>query len=268
MDYREFLRDFYQDRKNRFSYFSYRFIGSKVGLDPGYVVKLFQGKVHIADKTITRFSELCHFIDKERVYFEVLVPFTKAKSEKEIKFYYERLLQAKSLSVACVDKERFEFYQKWWYSAIRSLIGIEGFSGDYRTLAKRLTPAITPTEAKQGVTLLLKLGMIKQTPSNTYELTDSFITTGDRWQGLAVRDFQRETIRLAGESLDRHNKDLRDISTVTLSVDKKDLPEIRERVKEFRRSLLSFVNESMEQNEVYQLNVQLFPLTTPRESEG
>ena len=76
-----------------------------------------------------------------------------------------------------------------------------------------------------------------------------------------MRDFQAETLRLARESLERHPKEERDISTVTLAVSRRALPELKERIAEFRKSLLGMVKESPDYDEVYQFNVQLFPVT-------
>ncbi len=60
LDYRVFLRDFYEFRKEEDPFFSYRFIARKVGLDHGYIIKLLQEKVHIAEKYIDKFAVICH----------------------------------------------------------------------------------------------------------------------------------------------------------------------------------------------------------------
>jgi uncharacterized protein (TIGR02147 family) len=98
-----------------------------------------------------------------------------------------------------------------------------------------------------------------------YRVTDRFVTTNRQWRSLAVKAFQAETIKLALESLDRHARPRRDISTVTVSIAEKDLPTLRERIAEFRNDILKMAEASAETDSVYQLNVQLFPLS---EDEG
>ena len=126
------------------------------------------------------------------------------RSEKQIRHYYERLIDAKALAVKTLDKEQYEFYQSWHYSAVRSLIGIEGFDGDYRRLAARLSPPITAREARAAVGLLLKLGLVQCDDKGHYILTERYISSGEPWRTIAVKTFQRQAIALAGESLDRH----------------------------------------------------------------
>ena len=69
LEYRQFLRDFYEDKKAEDGYFSYRYISKKVGLDHGYLIKVFQEKVHIAVKHINKFSKLCKLTPKETEEF-------------------------------------------------------------------------------------------------------------------------------------------------------------------------------------------------------
>ena len=66
---------------------------------------------------------------------------------------------------------------------------------------------------------------------------------------------------MAGESLERHVKELRDISTVTVAVNHNDLEEIKERAREFRQSILQLNTEEKELDVVYQVNLQVVPLT-------
>jgi uncharacterized protein (TIGR02147 family) len=260
LDYRFYLRDFYEAQKKGKVYFSYRYISGKVGLDAGYLVKILQGKLHVPEKYIDAFCALCKFSKKENAYFRALINFNKAKSESQIKVHFEKLLTFKSPEKQRLDKFQYEYYRKWYYTAIRSLIGIVRFSGDNDSLSRMLTPPVSPREVKKAVALLEKLGLIRKNASGAFTLTDTFVTTGASWRSLAIKDFQRETIRLAAESLDRHNREDRDISTVTVAVNKKDLAELKARIAEFRDAILKLAENSSDPDGVFQLNVQLFPM--------
>jgi uncharacterized protein (TIGR02147 family) len=260
LDYRQYLRDFYEEQKKTTSYFSYRYVSRKVGLDAGYLVKVLQGRLHIPEKYIEAFCSLCTFSKKESSYFKTLINFNRAKSESQIKICFEKLMSFKSPGKNLVDKLQYEYYRKWYYSAIRSLVGIVSFSGDNTALSRMLTPHVSPREVKKAIKLLENLGLIRKDKSGVYSLTDTFVTTGESWRSLAIKDFQRETIRLAGESLDRHQKEDRDISTVTVAINKKDLTEAKARIADFRDTIFKLAENSNGPDSVFQLNVQLFPL--------
>jgi uncharacterized protein (TIGR02147 family) len=109
----------------------------------------------------------------------------------------------------------------------------------------------------------MNLGMIIRHPDGSYLAGERFVTTGEKWTSAAVASFQKETMRLAAESIDRHPRELRDISTLTVGVNVKDLPEIKERLRELRQSILNMKTENEEADCVYQINMQVIPLTLP-----
>jgi uncharacterized protein (TIGR02147 family) len=68
-------------------------------------------------------------------------------------------------------------------------------------------------------------------------------------------------MRLAIESLHRHEPEKRNISTVTITIAEHNLDRINEIIAQFRESLLQMARDEQHADKVYQLNVQLFPLT-------
>jgi uncharacterized protein (TIGR02147 family) len=265
LDYQKFLRDYYEERKEETTFFSYRFFGNRLGLDAGFLVKVLQGKMHLALKSIPRVVAYFHFDKHETEYFEILVRYQRSTSPREIKLYFENLLSLRDLPVKTIEETQYEFYRKWYYSAIRALIGIYDFNGDFAALGKRLSPPISAREAKKAVALLDRLQLINKNDQGRYCLTDKFISADGKWKTAAIRVFQQEALRLAQESLDRHPASDRDVSTITLAVSHKDLEEIKECASDFRRSLMHMTNDN-KADCVYQVNVQIVPLTSiPRE---
>ncbi len=261
LDYRVYLKDFYEEKKNAQSFFSYRLFGNKVGIDSSYLAKVFLHSRHIADESITAFAVFCGLKEKEAEYFETLVHFSKSKSHKKSKLYFEKLLSIKNINTQKLVAQQYAYYQKWYYSALRSVLEYYEFTGDYKLLAAVLNPPITPKEAKAGIALLSKLGLVRVNEAGIYKMTDTAITSGSQWQSLAIEAFQEETIRLSQEAIQRHPKNQRDVSTVTLNINAHDFTEIRERVKEFRGTLINYVNAATHPDRTYQLNVQFFPLS-------
>ncbi len=262
LDYREFLRDYYKDKKKESYFFSYRFIGSRVGMDSSYIIKVMQGTLHIAINKITKFIHLLELSETEAEYFEALVHFCRAKTERQRKVYFEKLFSMSTIKSQQLEANKYEFFQKWYYSAVWSIINCKPFDGDFRKLAKRCLPAITVWDAKRAVRLLKKLGLIIKNSDGLYHTTNLNLTTGTKWRSKAVEVYQREITTLATESIDRCDKKERDLSTITLSVDLKAMPEIQEHIRQFRSSLIKLVNSYGGTDRVYQLNVQLFPLST------
>jgi uncharacterized protein (TIGR02147 family) len=260
-EYRDYLRDFYAERKNENQWYSLRYMGGKVSVDPSHLVKIFQRERHIGNALIDVFIDHCRLSGSDADYFANLVRFNKAKSDRDCRMYYERLLALKGPGARTLEKSQYEFYTKWYHSAILTLLDFYPFSGDYAALAAKVSPPISEAKARKSIDLLRRLGLIGKTEDGTFRLTDKIITTGDHGHAIAVKAFQEETMRMAIEALHRHPAEKRNISTVTITISEKKLDQINEIIGQFRQSLLRLARDEKEPDKVYQLNVQLFPLT-------
>ena len=261
LNYQAFLKDFYDLRKKRNAFFSYRYLGKVLNLDAGFLVKVMQGKLAMPEKCIDPLIKVAGLQGREADYFRELVFYGRAKTVKDIKVHFEKLISLRDLEPRKVEMTQYSFYQKWYHSAIQCLLLFHKFSGDFKALAAKLNPVITVKEARESIQLLEELGFVRKQEDGRYEVQDARITTGDKWQSAAIRTFQEECLKLAEESFARHPKEDRDISTVTITLSSKNLDEVKARVKELRQSLLHLRSEGDEPDSVYQVNIQVFPLT-------
>jgi uncharacterized protein (TIGR02147 family) len=268
-NYQKYLNDFYHEKKSKDSYFSFRYISKRVGIDHSLLVKIFQGKRHIGEKSIPAFAKLLGLSPRKTEYFGLLVLYAKAKTSREIKHYFERLLAFSEVHAHKVESDKYEFYQKWYYTAIREILHIHPMIGDdFKLLATLVEPSITSAEAKRAVRLLLRLGFIRENDQGGYELTSRFITTGDDWKSIAIHSFQKESLALAGRALEEVRKDVRDISTITMSLDDKGFERVRDRVRAFQEEIVGIAASCDRVNKVYQVNLQIFPLSKAIEHEA
>lgn len=259
-DYREWIRDAFDDFKQRKTVISWRYMAMKLGADPGNLLRVSQGKIHLTLSLVKPMAEFFELDEKETAYWTELVCFGRAKTDAEALNHYEKMQVLKGIPLKRLAKKELEFYRHWYCNSIRSIIGICKFKDDYEGLAESCTPPISVDEAKSAVKLLYDLNMISRDRDGYWKVNDTFVSTGGNWRSEAVRTFQKETIRLAGESLERHNPPQRDISTVTMTFNMDDIALIREKIKEFRSELLRMSQEGSGDDTVFQLNVQLFPI--------
>lgn len=96
-DYQKFLRDYYEEKKRDNPYISFRFLGNHMNLDPGFLLKVIQGKHHLAKRSIAPVCAFFKFSEREARYFDVLVSYNKAKTASDIKLYFEKLMTLREL---------------------------------------------------------------------------------------------------------------------------------------------------------------------------
>jgi len=259
-DYREFFRDHYEEQKALHEYYSFRFLGLKLELDPGTLQRITQGKAHLSGSSIKRVVEFLKLSPQETEYFETLILYNKAKSERESKKFFDELQRIKDLQISALSELQYQYFSEWFHVPLRGLIGLGGFKDNYAQLAASLSPAITETQARNSVNILRRLNLIRLRHDGEWELQDAALTTGKKWSSVAINNFQHSMIEMAKESLERHPKEIRDISTVTLAIQKKDLAIYRLRCEEFRKSVMKLAVDTETPDSVFQINIQLFPM--------
>jgi uncharacterized protein (TIGR02147 family) len=139
---------------------------------------------------------------------------------------------------------------------------------DYNIIARMTSPSITAVQAKKSIKLLTKLGLIKKNDVGCYELTGSAITTGQNVKSLAVANFQRETMRLGSEAIDRYPHSVRDISTMSVGISEEGFKKITEILTDCRKSIADMANNDHYADRVYQINFQVFPLSKIKQGRG
>jgi uncharacterized protein (TIGR02147 family) len=264
IDYRKLLKDMHEDRKKEFPFFSYRYIARKVGFNSaGFFVNIIQGKRNISSAFIFKFAQVFKLKRAETEYFELLVLFDQAKDHEQKKYYFEKILGSKKSKIKVTDARHYEFYSRWYYTAVREVLNFYKFNGNYAELAKKVSPAITPAEAKKAVSLLEQMGFIRKTERGYYQLADAIITTGYEAKSVAINNFLISTTELARQAIDRYPRDQRSLSTLTFSCSAEGYAQIDERLKRFRREIMEIVRSDKDIDRVYHINFQVFPMSNP-----
>ncbi len=263
LDYREYLKHYYQEQKTSNTVFSYRYFAEKCEFKaPNFLQWLIEGKRNLTKESIFRVSRAIGHDSKEADYFENLVFFNQAKTINEKKHYFEKLAAVrKQINLKKMDTDQFEYYSQWYNSAIRELLSFHKFRDDYKKLAKSLSPQISEAQARKSIQLLEKLGLVAKDEGGDLRPKDAAITTGDEIQSFLVQNYHRALIALAGESQDRHSRDERDISSLTMSLSSDCFELLKSEIQSFRKHLIEVIKADQNPDRVYQLNLQFFPLT-------
>ena len=186
----------------------------------------------------------------------------RARETAEI---FAEILSLQKGPVRTVRQDQYEFYEKWYYSAVRELVAIYKITDDYNYLARLLKPPIKPNEAKSALEVLTRLGLIKKTKSGIYKRVDAVITSGSVIRPFAIQNFQRAAMDLAKSAYDRFPREEREISTVTMSIDNDTYEIVKKKLAKLRSEIMELARSVKNPQRVYQLNFQLFPASKKKE---
>jgi uncharacterized protein (TIGR02147 family) len=265
--YRLFLKDYYEERKEKEG-FTYRDFSKLAEMNStSWLLHLIKGTKNLSAGSLLRVAKALKLNKAETEYFELLVPFTQARTNGAKDHYFGRMLGMKrKLKIARIGEEQYEYYTKWYHPVIRSLItkvdpgAGPGGEPDYARLAHCLIPPIPARDAKKSVKLLEKLGLIARGPDGKWIQASAIISTGDEVASLNVINYHRQVSRLAEEAHDLSVRDARDISALTLGVGEAEFKLIKARIQAFRKEMIDIALSADAADRVYQLNLQFFPV--------
>jgi len=240
-DYRAFLRDYYESKKNNSKAFSYRNFCRKAGLkSPSIYREVADGKRNLTAASINAFISGLGLSERDGRFFENLVLFNQSKNETVRKKYLTILRGLKyKKPQKQIPIHQFEYYEKWYNPVIRELVTALDWKNDYSLLAKSIQPQIKTSEARESVEMLLRLGFIQKTDGGTYKLTDPNITSGAEVNSLAVRQMNRHYAKLGLEAIDRFSPAERDITSVVLGISQSKLPLLKKELADFRKKIIA-----------------------------
>ncbi len=261
-NYRTLLRDYYERKKSTEGY-TYRDFANQAGMNSSsWLLHLIKGTKNLSEETSVKVAETLKLKKKESEYFHLLVKFTQAKSNDIKNYYYHQMIALKRrLKIIKITEEQYLYYTKWYHPVIRSLVSKVDFHDDYAILAKKLLPQISPAEAKKSITLLKKLGFIKKDAKGKWAQTTSVLSTGNEVASLNVVNYHKQVSKLAEGAFDRSPAEARDVSALTLGINKADFKRIKSKIQQFRKEIMGIAQNSMNDDRVYQLNFQFFPVS-------
>jgi uncharacterized protein (TIGR02147 family) len=261
-DYRSYLREWFDEEKSRKSFMSYRYLSRRVDIDAGFLVHILQGTKHLAESAIPRVVKELQLDTTEGEYFRELVLFNRARGPRQIKEHFQKLCMMRDLQAQEISSRQYRYFLKWQYPALRvALLAFPFRAGDEAVLGARIDPALSTEDVKEGLETLLDLGLVTWNDEGILEPINSFLTTGDRWKDIAVRQFQTQTLQLAQRSIEVHPPEIREVSTLTLAIPAREIPALQEMVREFRQKILQWTASLDDSDAVMQINVASFPLT-------
>lgn len=267
-DYRPWLRQALKRIRRDHPSRTARALSERLGIDPAHLSRVLAGAKHLAMRHI---PELAEFLELDRSatrYLEVLVRSCTSPSPRESHEALVRMREMRGEFQRTLADDSYAYFSSWIHPAMRTLLSLLEFRGlGWTRLASLFRPEVTPDQARDSVDLLKRLGLVETDPSGILRPASGTVSTGEKWMGQAVHDFQKRTIALAGELLETVPRSERDVSTLTLPASRERMDELRDKIRHFRQDLMSWARDLPEEDCVVQLNIQLFPVADARLSD-
>lgn len=263
MDYREYIRDYYTERKT-FG-FSWNAFASSAGFSsPVFLQYVCEAKKNLSEKTASQVASAMGLVGYEVDFFELLVAYGNAKDDKSKKAVLGRIsVFAETHRVRVTGADEYEFFKSWKNSVVREIApALPGATHKQLSIASRRR--IPTVEIAKILDFLLQSGYLEVDENGCYhQVNRSLKMSGvqNTIRKSVARDLQRQMTELALDALEKEPAENRNMTGVTLGITRDKYAQIVQELAECRRRIVAIAASDDATEEVYRLNMQLFPLT-------
>ena len=261
-DYRQYIADYYADRKAK-SAFSWQEFATAAGFSsPVYLKYVSEGRFNLSEEAAARTAQAMYLADFECKFFVEMVKFDHAKNDAEKRAAFSKMITiAESNKAKILEGESFRFFEDWKNPVLRELAPAMPGAKPL-ALAHACRPQVSAAEVSESLNFLVKADLLKKDKDGNYAQTDKVVTTGPMdVTPLAVRGMHHQMGEFALDAIEGVSQDERHFSGLTLGITREAYQEIVQRIAEFRKDIIAIATRESATDEVYRLNVQFFPMT-------
>ena len=264
LDYREYLKALYIAVKNRVIKYSYIKFAQDLGYAATTVIhQIVTYKRPLSYKAGLKIIKALGITGKNRQYLITLIEYNNSKNSVVRDKCFQALLRLKNKTLVLdIEKDRLGYFSEWYHPVIKEMVSMDGFQPDPEWIAKTIVPNIRPEQVKNSLALLERLGLICFDPDkNNYKPEVKNVVTPHDVEGMAMVGYHQKVIEIAKEAITNIAGDKRDISSLTIRFSEENVNHIKRIIEKFHNDILEIENKFEQGNQIYQVNIQLFPFS-------
>ncbi len=272
MDYRLFLADFYHAKKtqtkNSIRPYSYAIFSAAADIkSPNYLKMIIEGKRNLSLDMIAKFAKACSLNKAQTEEFRLLILFNQADDPADRNYALKKLSEYRveqKLKLGELDRKVFDKVPNWIGWIIFAMVDQAGVSFQTNELRDLLRGKASESEISQALENLIKSGELVR-DEQTGAISKGVSTEApDEVPSALVRKLQMQLMYLGLESLYQDSATEREFGSLTLAMTAHEFEELKFKLRQLRKSLHkdnSIARMNNKGDRVYQLNLQLFPVT-------
>jgi len=248
--YLSLLKEELVERQKKNPSYSLRSYADFLGIHPGTLSSVFNGKRTLPLTSADKITLRLGLSPKEKM------DFLKSLATEKAKFKY--LTQEEKEKQVYLDENNFKIIAQYEHYAIVTLMDVKDFQSNPIWIAKRLGLSLNRVE--MALERLISAGLVIKDEAGNFKKTFSKLGTTIDILSPALQKAHLEDLDIAKEKLGRVDVHKRNYSSTTIAVNPAKMEKAKMVIYEFRQKMRALMEQG-DRSEVYQLCVQLFPLT-------
>ena len=266
LDYRKFLEDFYCFKKTQIKNFSYSMFCHRSGIrSPNYIKLIISGKRNLTAQIALGIAKACNLDKIQTHYFLALIDWNHAKTDEDRTRYWAELLKwVPQEEIYVLQNKELQVLAKWYILPILEMIRLKDFIYDANWLSKRFNSIISASEMENVFKLLLDLELVKE-KNGSLVITNKILFSGGKIPSELIKNYHAAILPTAQDPLYKVDMGSREYAAASIAVRKEDLQKLKKEIRKFHQKILQYGASITGADDIYQLNLQFFPLTSQEE---
>lgn len=268
IDYRTFLRDWLEARKQVDPDYSYTTFAEAARCAKSSLANAISGARRPRPDTLDAFAVAMELSPAERNYLGLLVDLAAAPTVDERMGVMTRIVAAERHEQVRIAENRdhaelFQYLEHWYIPAILEMVGRPGFREDPEWIAAQLQPKVTPAEAQETLDLLSDLRLVKRDEDGRLQPQTIQFRTESETRVAAAHHYHSVVIPGLLQQLDGTQWEQQHVMAATVTLPPELVPEAKAKLTAVMKQLTTLADdrEAKGPRRVYQVAVQLLPLT-------
>ena len=278
VDYRDYLADFFKQRveqtSQRLRPYSYSDFSAAANIkSPNYLKLIIEGKRNLSLDMCGKFSKALKHNRAESKEFELLVQYCQEKDPlkrngclKDLSEYRAK----KSIASGEINSQTWDQISNWLVWVLYAMVDQGDVEFTPSSLRKLMRGQVNEGQIAHALEKLQKSGDITIDENGRAFKTATMMKDADKVPAELVRKIQSELIYLGQEALHKYGPKEREVSGFTMAMTEKEYEWVRYELRKLRKHIQKEIITKREEEKgerVYQMNIQLFPVTDKAEEK-
>lgn len=257
LDYRQFLVDELQRRQKKNPAYSLRAFSRDLGIGSSRVSEIIHAKVGLSEERAVEIAQRLQLAEAEKALFIDLVQSEHARSNIAREAAKTRL-KARFTSARNVTASDFHLISDWHNLALMELLNLDDLEHNTEIFAQKL--GLRAEVVIETIERLIQLGYIRQ-HEGRWQAIESGMTAASEVPSSAIRSYHSQILDKAKKALHEKPMEERDFSSIVFALNSSQMDYVKNRIKEFRRTLVTELEEAPGKDGVFCLSLQFFEMT-------
>ncbi len=275
-DYRQFLGDYFEFKKaesaGELRPYTYSMFSASANIkSPNYLKLIIEGKRNLSNEMVLKFSKALQLSKEETDEFKCLVQYCQAKDPLDRNQRLKKLSEFrmhKQMRNGTINTQALEAVPNWVTWVLYTLADQKDVNFELGSLMQTMKGRANQEEIKKALDRLFSTGeLVRDSETGAVRKGRALMVGGPNGESIPVelvRKLQSELIYLGLESLYQDLPSEREFGAITLSLTEREFEKVKFELRQLKKRIykdISVKREISKGDKVFQLNIQLFPVT-------